>query len=352
MRRAQHPPRGPTPASLGFRMPAEWEPQESIWLAWPHDPVTWPDRLPIVEGVYERMIRALTRDQIVDLVVDPGDEEREVRRRLADVPNVRYRALRHADSWIRDYGPTFLVDGRGGRAYVDWIFNAWGDKYETLLPDDGFGAAVEPLLGLRRFEPGVVLEGGAIDVNGEGCVLTTEQCLLNPNRNPHLSRAQVEDVLKGYLGASKVLWLGEGVEGDDTDGHVDDVSRFASASTILTAVEDDRDHPNHRPLADNLERLRRMTDARGRPFHVVELPMPEEVLDDEGEPLPASYVNFLVANRVVLLPVFGCPADERARLVLAKVFEGREVVPVPARDLVFGMGTVHCLSQQMPAPQR
>jgi agmatine deiminase len=315
--------------------------------------VTWPGRLPQVEETYERMIRALASKQRVDLLVDPGDEEQAVRKRLGHVKNLKLHPVPHADSWIRDYGPTFLVKGPPGKrelAYVDWIFNAWGDKYETLLPDDRIGALMEPLLKLRRFEPGVVLEGGAIDVNGHGCVLTTEQCLLNPNRNPELTKPQVEQVLQGYLGVSKVLWLGEGVEGDDTDGHVDDIARFAGPRTVLACVESDRTNANHGPLQANLERLKRMTDAEGAPLQVVELPMPGEVLDDEGEPLPASYANFLLANGLVLMPVFDHPNDAAAQRVLARVFPTREVLALPALDLVYGMGTVHCLSQQMPAP--
>jgi agmatine deiminase len=353
VRRKQHAAKGPTPASLGYHMPAEWEPQQGTWLAWPHDPVTWPDRLDTVQGVYEQMIRALTKHQRVDLLVDPGDEEAAVRARLAGVKNLKLHALEHADSWIRDYGPTFLVKGSPGRrelAYVDWIFNAWGDKYDVLLPDDRIGAMLEPVLRLPRFEPGVVMEGGAIDVNGQGTVLTTEQCLLHTNRNPHLSRDQVEQVLQDYLGVRKVLWLGEGVEGDDTDGHVDDIARFAGPRTVLAAVEEDPAGANHHPLAENLKRLRSMTDQDGRPLEVVEVPMPGRIEDDEGEPLPASYLNFLVANGLVLLPVFGHANDARAERVVARAFPGRQVVPVPAADLVWGMGTVHCLSQQMPAP--
>lgn len=351
-RRAQHAPKGPTPASLGYRMPAEWEPQQSTWLAWPHDPVTWPDRLPLVEGVYEQMVRALSRNQRVDLIVDPGDEAAAVRQRLAGVPNVRFHELEHADSWVRDYGPTFLVKGPPGRrelAYVDWIFNAWGDKYESLLADDAICARLEPLLGMPRFEPGAVMEGGAFDVDAEGTVLTTEQCLLNPNRNPHLSRPEVEGLLRHYLGVQSVLWLGEGIEGDDTDGHVDDVARFAAPGLVLAAVEEDRADANWRPLQENLKRLRGMRDARGRSLHVVEVPMPGAAGDAEGR-LPASYLNFLIANGLVLLPVFGHANDARARRVLESAFPGRAVLPVPASDLVLGMGTVHCLTQQMPAP--
>lgn len=351
-RRHPHAPKGPTPASLGFHMPAEWEPQQSTWLAWPHDPVTWPDRLPIVEEVYEQVIRALAPRQRVDLVVDPGDEAARVRKRLAGLPNVRFVEVPHADSWIRDYGPTFVVKDAQGRremAYVDWIFNAWGNKYETLLPDDHIPELLEPTLKLRRLQPGIVMEGGAIDVNGAGSVLTTEQCLLNPNRNPHLDRATIELYLRDYLGVRKVLWLGEGIVGDDTDGHVDDIARFAAPRVVLAAVEENPRDPNFTPLQDNLKRLRGMTDADGKRFDIIEMPMPARVDDDEGEPLPASYLNFLIANGVVLLPVFGDANDARAKKILERAFPGREVVPVPSKDLVHGMGTVHCLSQQMPA---
>jgi agmatine deiminase len=351
-RRAHHPPKGPTPASLGYRMPAEWEPQQSTWLAWPHDPLTWPDRLPQAERAYEIMIGALTRTQRVDLLVDPGDEADRVRKRLAHVPNLRLHEVQHADSWIRDYGPTFLVRERAGArelAYVDWIFNAWGDKYASLLPDDAIGQRLEPILRIPRFEPAIVMEGGAIDVNGQGCVLTTEQCLLNPNRNPQLAREQVEHVLNDFLGTRKVLWLGEGIEGDDTDGHVDDIARFVAPRVVMAAVEPDAASANHKPLQENLARLRRMSDAQGAPLQVVEMPMPSRVDDDEGKPLPASYLNFLLANGHCMLPAFDDPRDAQAQRILERALPGRNVVPVPARDLVWGMGTVHCLSQQMPA---
>jgi agmatine deiminase len=351
-RRQAHTPRGGTPAAEGWRMPAEWEPQQSTWLAWPHDPVTWPDKVLEVERIYEQMVRALAKVQRVDLVVDPGDEAREVRKRLAGVKNVAYHELAHADSWIRDYGPTFLVRGPPGQrelAFVDWIFNAWGDKYDALLPDDAFGAAIAPALKVPRFEPGIVMEGGAIDVNGQGTVLTTEQCLLNPNRNPHLKPQQVERFLKDYLGCTQVLWLGEGIEGDDTDGHVDDITRFVGPRTVLTAVEPDTGDANHAPLAANLARLKGMTDQDGKPLDVIEVPMPGWVGDDEGR-LPASYLNFLVANGLVLLPTFGHENDAEAQRIVQAVFPDRKVVPILANDLVLGMGTIHCLSQQMPAP--
>ncbi|HEV8359313.1 MAG TPA: agmatine deiminase family protein [Candidatus Thermoplasmatota archaeon] len=353
MRRAQHAPKGPSPSSQGYQMPAEWELQQATWLAWPHDPLTWPDRLAQAQAAYETMIRALARTQRVDLLVDPGDEAAAVRKRLAGVPNLALHEVAHADSWIRDYGPTFVVRGEPGQrqlAFVDWIFNAWGDKYETLLPDDAICGKLEPILAMPRFEPGIVMEGGAIDVDGQGTLLTTEQCLLNPNRNPLLGRAQIETVLRDYLGTRKVLWLGEGIAGDDTDGHVDDIARFAAPGVVLAAMEPDGDSPNHAPLQENLKRLRGMTDALGRPLHVLEMPMPSWVEDGDGKALPASYLNFLIANGVVLMPAFEEPRDAEAERVLARAFPGRAVVRVPARDLVWGMGTVHCLSQQMPAP--
>ncbi|MHB8585032.1 MAG: agmatine deiminase family protein [Thermoplasmatota archaeon] len=343
-------------------MPAEWEPQDSIWLAWPHDPVTWPGegRLERVQATFERVIRAIGASERIDLLVDPGQEDHQVRRRLRGAGQVSFHSIRHADSWIRDYGPTFVVRDpppgatRQGReiAAVNWIFDAWGGKYESLMADDAIGGLLAESLRIPRFEPGIVLEGGSIDVNGAGCVLTTEQCLLNPNRNPDLSKEAIEAMLRSYLGVTKVLWLGDGIEGDDTDGHVDDIARFANATTLLLAMEEDRDDPNHEPLAKNAERARSMTDANGQRFSIVEMPMPTRLDDADGRRLPASYLNFLITNRLVLMPTFGGPAnpkDARALKILEKVFEGRQVMGVPGEDLVWGMGTIHCLSQQMPS---
>jgi agmatine/peptidylarginine deiminase len=235
----------PTPAAAGFVMPPEWAPHEATWLTWPKDPVTWPDRVPQVETIFLRMIEALAEHETVNLLVDDEVTEARVRARMTwpQAANVCLHRIRTVDSWIRDYGPNFIVRGRGGAslAYNDWIFYAWGGKYETLMADDAVGAALEPLLGIPRFAPGLVLEGGSIDVNGAGVVLTTEQCLLNTNRNPTRSKAEIEQALRDHLGVSQVLWLGEGVAGDDTDGHIDDISRFVSPTTIVTAVEEDRE---------------------------------------------------------------------------------------------------------------
>jgi agmatine deiminase len=346
-----------TPAALGFHMPAEWRPHAATWLTWPKDPETWPERVSQVEKIYLQMIAALTPHETVNLLVDDEAAEQAVRQRCAfpSVENLRFHHITTVDSWIRDYGPNFLINGQGEQSFNDWIFNAWGNKYESLKQDDGVPRVLEPLLKLRRFEPGIVLEGGAIDVNGAGCVLTTEQCLLNQNRNPQLSRDEIEDYLKQYLGVSKLLWLGEGIVGDDTDGHIDDIARFVGPNTIVCALEKDPEDANYELLEDNLARLKSMTDANGRPFEIVTLPMPGVVGGTSTDTrnldrLPASYANFYIANNVVLAPVFGHANDARAVETLQRVFPTRRVVPINCEPLVWGMGTIHCVTQQQPQP--
>ncbi|HZN08695.1 MAG TPA: agmatine deiminase family protein [Pyrinomonadaceae bacterium] len=344
-----------TPAALGFHMPAEWHPHAATWLTWPKDPETWPERVTHVEEIYLQMMAALTPHETVNLLVDDETAEQTVRERCAfpGAQNIRFHRIETVDSWIRDYGPNFLVGPNSQPAFNDWIFNAWGNKYEVLKRDDQVPGVLEPVLGMRRFEPGIVMEGGSIEVNGAGCVLTTEQCLLNPNRNPQLSREEIEDYLKGYLGVTKVLWLGEGIVGDDTDGHIDDIARFVSPDTIVCAVEDDTEDANYELLQDNLARLESMTDAQGRAFEIVTLPMPGVVGGTSTDTrnldrLPASYANFYIANSVVLAPVFGHPNDARAIETLQRVFPDRRVVAINCEPLVWGMGTIHCVTQQQP----
>lgn len=370
----------PTPAELGYRMPAEWRPHTATWLTWPKDPETWPQRVAQVEEIYLQMMAALSPLEIVNLLVDDAATEASVRARCVfpGAENIRYIQIPTVDSWIRDYGPNFLVfdklnfiaespettpakanDKRefvgNSLAYNDWIFNAWGNKYEQLKQDDSIPARLEELLKLPRFEPGIVMEGGSIEVNGAGCVLTTEQCLLNPNRNPHLSQYEIEQYLKDYLGAEKVLWLGEGIVGDDTDGHIDDIARFVAPNVIVCAVEEDPADANYELLQDNLRRLRRLSDAQGRSFEIATLPMPGVVggtsTDDRDlDRLPASYANFYIANRVVLVPVFGHANDGRALETLGRLFPDRRVFGINCEPLVWGMGTIHCVTQQQPKP--
>ncbi len=341
-----------TPAAAGYRMPAEWHPHEATWLAWPKDPVTWPDRVPEAEEIFLQFIEALTPHERVDLLVDDEEVEADVRARcrargVAPERLVCHR-VRTVDSWIRDYGPNFLLDGAGALAFNHWVFNAWGNKYATLLLDADVPRRLEALAGVPRFEPGIVLEGGSIDVDGQGTVLTTEQCLLNANRNPSLSREDIAGHLREYLGVRQVIWLGEGIEGDDTDGHVDDITRFVSPDTIVTVVEEDPADANHAPLADNLRRLQVARDAHGRPYRIVSLPMPGYLGDGEGGRLPASYANFYIGNGVVLVPVYGHANDRRALEILEPLFPSRRLVPVPCEPLVWGMGSIHCVTQQQP----
>jgi len=348
-------PQTNTPAALGFRMPAEWFPHRSTWLTWPKDPETWPDRVEQVEEIYLQMISALTPHETVDLLVDDRETEAAVLRRckFPSAANIRFHHIQTVDAWIRDYGPNFLIGPIGESAFNDWIFNAWGNKYEELKKDDAIPRRLESVLQLSRFSPGIVMEGGSIEVNGAGCVLTTEQCLLNPNRNPDLDRTQIEQHLKDYLGVTKALWLGEGIVGDDTDGHIDDIARFVAPDVIVCAVEEDRTDANYEILRDYLARLKSMTDAFGRSFEIVTLPMPGVVGGTSAgnrdlERLPASYANFYIANSVVLLPVFGHANDTRAAETLQTVFRDRRVIPINCEPLVWGMGTIHCVTQQQP----
>ena len=265
-----------TPAKLGFEMPAEWHRHSATWLTWPKDPVTWPDRVPQVQQIYIEMMAAITPHETVNLLVDDQATEDAVKQQcqFESAKNIVFHQIVTVDSWIRDYGPNFLIDQKGCLAFNDWLFNAWGDKYEELKKDDQIPSILESYLNVPRFEPGIVMEGGSIEVNGNGCVLTTEQCLLNKNRNPHLSQKEIEQYLKDYLGVTKVLWLGEGIVGDDTDGHIDDIARFVSEDIIVCAIEDDPTDANYELLQDNLKRLKAMTDADGQSFEIVTLPMP------------------------------------------------------------------------------
>jgi len=345
----------PTPAELGFYMPAEWHRHAATWLSWPKDPETWPDRVPQAEQIFLRIMEALAPNETVNLLVNDTATEKLVRERslFPGADNIRCHQIETVDSWIRDYGPNFLINSKGGLAYNDWIFNAWGNKYEELNKDDSIPARLEKILNVPRFEPSIVMEGGSIDVNGQGCVLTTEQCLLNPNRNPSLSRDEIEKHLKDYLGVQKVLWLGEGIIGDDTDGHIDDIARFVDSNVIICALEDDPEDANYELLHDNLKRLEKMTDAHDRAFEVVTLPMPGAVGGSSTDTrnldrLPASYANFYIANNVVLAPIFGHANDQRAIDTSQRVFPDRRVVGINCEPLVWGMGTIHCVSQQQP----
>jgi len=300
-----------------------------------------------VERSYIEFIRALHTGQKIKLLIRSVDAETRVsemldRERIA-LSQILFIPVAAEDSWIRDYGPTFVIHReRRELAMVKWRFNAWGDKYDDLIRDDRIPGELNKTLRLRMFEPGIVLEGGSIEVNGSGAVLTTEQCLLNKNRNPHLTRADIESYLIEYLNVSRVLWLAEGIAGDDTDGHIDDIARFVERDTVLCAFEEDPADENYKILKDNYERL------EGFGLNVVKLPMPGYVGDRHAR-LPASYANFYIGNKAVVVPVFGHTNDSRALEIIRKCFPSRLVVGVHASAMVHGLGTLHCCSQQQPA---
>ena len=326
-------------------MPAEWAPHAATWLAWPHKEASWPGKLSLIPPIFAEMARLLAPGELVHINVRDSEMQADARKILDAAGVPRIRCLIHQiptnDSWIRDHGPMFLNGPDGRQKIVDWGYNAWGGKYPPYDLDDVVPTKVGELLGLEVLHPGIVMEGGSIDVNGQGLLLTTEACLLNPNRNPHLNRDAIAALLREYTGATQVLWLGDGIVGDDTDGHVDDLTRFVAPDAVVTVVEDDPADANYAPLQDNLRRLRAM------PFTVHTLPMPAPV-EYEGQRLPASYANFYIANEVVLLPAFADKNDEIARETLQRLFPTRRIVPIDCRDLIWGLGAFHCLTQQQP----
>ncbi len=350
-----------------YRMPAEWEQHLACYLAWPHNRDTWPGKFEVIPPIYAEMVAKIARFEPVRLAVTDASQIDEVRAMIRDAARrteteapgpllpIDIFHLPTNDAWARDHGPIFVnrlanaaPDGPNQIA-LDWRFNSWGEKYGAFDLDDVVPQKLGRRFGFEVIEPGIVLEGGSIDVNGAGSLLTTESCLLNPNRNPTLSRAEIEDYLRTYLGVTNVLWLGDGIAGDDTDGHIDDLARFVAPDTVVTVVEDDPDDVNYQVLRENLERLRAMRDQNGRALKIETIPMPPAVIHD-GTRLPASYANFYIANRAVLMPTFNAPTDARAAARLARLFPGRRVVSIPSTDLVWGLGSVHCLSQQHPAP--
>lgn len=342
-----------TPKQHGYRFPAEWEPQAATWLSWAHKLESWPDKFEPVPHIYTNIVRTIARFQHVNINVKDREMFDDVTSRLtlAGVPPERFTLyiIPTNDAWCRDHGPAFVVNpaAKEKKAIVDWGYNAWGGKYPPFDLDDAVPTRIAEHYKVPVYYPGIVMEGGAIDVNGDGCLLTTRACLLNKNRNPHLTQEQIEEYLREYYGQEKVLWLNDGIAGDDTDGHIDDLARFTDPSTIVTCVEEDPQDENYEVLQENLALLRTLTDRHDRPFRIVELPMPGHVAYD-GQRLPASYANFLVGNGFVIVPVFNHPNDLKALNILQSCFPDRAVIGIDCVDLVWGLGTLHCISQQEP----
>lgn len=338
-------------------MPAEWAPHEATWLAWPHHKDDWPGKFAPIPWVYGDIVKHLHTGEFVHILVNDAAHEKRARGALkkvgVDFTRVRFFRIPTDRVWTRDSGPIFLVND-GGVAMTDWHFNAWA-KYANWKKDDQVPERINKHLKLKSWQPKckgqrVVLEGGSIDVNGDGLLLTTEECLLSPiqARNPHLSKDDIERTLGDYLGIKKVLWLGNGIAGDDTHGHVDDLARFVGPHTVVTVLENNPLDPNYEPLQNNLERLLEMTDAAGKKLEIVTLPMPGPLFFN-GQRLPVSYANFYIGNEKVLMPTFNDPHDRVALDILAERFPNRKIVGIHAVDLVWGLGTLHCMTQQQPS---
>jgi agmatine deiminase len=345
------------PAKQGFAMPAEWEKHEATWLAWPEDRITFPNRIERVRKRYIEIISHLTPGEDVHLSVKDNDTKAKVRALLksagVDLRKVRFHVWDYADVWFRDYGPTFVVNREARKvAIVQWRFNAWGGKYPPLLKDGNIPYFISERMGIPLYMPGIILEGGAIDVNGRGTVLSTEQCLLNPNRNAGLSKEATERYLADFLGAKSVVWLKRGLEGDDTDGHIDNLARFVDPGTVVCAFEEDDSDENYAALKDNHDVLSRAHDQDGNALRIVKLPMPPPLRDTvrgEKTRLAASYTNFYIGNDVVLVPAFNHPNDGKAQDILRELFPGRTVIGIDCTDIIYGAGTLHCISQQQPS---
>lgn len=340
------------PSSSGFRMPAEWQPHSATWLTWPHNPETWPNTdLCNIESVYLKMIQALTKREKVSLLVNDESSWLHVQLRLKEesipLDKVDIFIIPTNDSWIRDYGPNFLLDSSCELAMNRWQFDSWGEKYEWQLDSDVAGKIAKDLQFLC-FEPGIVLEGGAIDVNGQGLCLTTESCLLNQNRNGGLDRSTMDTFLANYLGVDEVLWLPGGMQGDDTDGHIDNLVRFVNPTTVLCSLSEDPQDPNYDFLKRNYVALQQWNLQSKKPLEVIPLPVPGAIWNDD-ERLPASYANFYIFNEGILLPTFNGANDTKAQAILQRCFPEREIVEIPSELLVRGLGGIHCLTQQQPA---
>lgn len=342
------------PAALGYAMPAEWAPHRATWLSWPHNFETWPTQLEMVREIWLRMIQALADGEKVSLFVNDDRTQHDVATRLTEVDarmeHISILEIPTVDVWIRDYGPTFITRAASedALAFNDWIFNGWGRKYKDYENDDRVAKDMGALLQIPVFNHSVVLEGGSIEVNGAGTCLITEQCLLNRNRNPHMTREEIEEFLRNTLGVSHLIWLGKGIAGDDTDGHIDDIARFVNPTTVACVLEAHSSDENYSPLQENYERLRDARDQYGNKLAVVTLPSPAPV-HYQGSRLPASYANFYIANDVVLVPIFDDPNDRNALGILQELFPDRRVMGLPCRAVIAGLGAIHCVTQQEPS---
>ena len=342
-----------TPKELNLHFPAEFTAQEAMWLSWPHKEASWPGKIDTIFPVYTKFIGLVAEGQKVRINV--ADEamkavaEKQLLATNGNLNNIEFYFLPTNDAWCRDHGPAFLVNYKQKKkAIVDWGYNAWGDKYPPYDLDDVIPTKIAKQFNLDVFHPGIVMEGGSVEFNGKGTLLTTTACLLNKNRNPHLNQKQIEEFLANFYGVNHILWLGEGIVGDDTDGHIDDITRFVNQDTVVTVVEENKSDENFEILQENLHELKKMRLENGKQINIVELPMPMPVIYEEQR-LPASYANFYIANKHVVVPTFrDTKNDEKALMILQDSFRDRKVVGLDSTEIIWGLGSFHCLSQQEP----
>ena len=343
----------PTPRQLGYYFPAEFHPHTATWLSWPHKEASWPGKIHTIFPHYSRFVKYLADSEKVRInVADEAMKTFAAGHLLqagVNMQNVEFFFHPTNDAWCRDHGPAFLVNpaAEQKKAVVDWNYNAWGGKYPPFDQDDIIPTLIANHYQLPLFNPGIIMEGGSVEFNGKGTILTSTCCLLNENRNPHLNRAQLEEYLYQYYGAEQVLWVEEGIVGDDTDGHIDDTIRFVNEDTVLTVIETDKQDENYGLLQQNLRQLQQMRLLNGKQLNIVTLPMPDAVVF-EDQRLPASYANFYISNKYVIVPTFQCKKDDEALRIIAECFKDREVVGIDSTDIIWGLGSFHCLSQQEP----
>jgi agmatine deiminase len=343
-----------TPKELGYYFPAEFAKHDATWLSWPHKEASWPGKIKTIYPVYAQFIKLLAEGEKVNINVVDEVMKQEVLRYLkevsADLGNINFFMHPTNDAWCRDHGPAFLINSKAEqkKVIVDWGYNAWGGKYPPFDLDDNIPTLIAQHYNIPVFYPGIVMEGGSVDFNGKGTVLTTSSCLLNINRNPHLNQSQIEQYLQNYYGVENILWLGDGILGDDTDGHIDDITRFVNETTVVTVIEENKKDENYSALQANLKVLKSLRLESGKAIDIVELPMPSAVVYDDMR-LPASYANFYIGNKYVIVPTFRDKNDDRAIQILQSCFSDRKVIGLDSWDIIWGLGSFHCLSQQEPA---
>lgn len=344
----------PTPQAQGYYFPAEFAPHVATWLSWPHKEASWPGKIHTIYPYYAQFVKVLTESELVRInVVDAAMQSFATDHLLkAGVPMDKVEFFLHPtnDAWCRDHGPAFLINPNtvNKKVIVDWNYNAWGDKYPPYDLDDVIPTRIAEHYGLPVYYPGIIMEGGSVEFNGAGTLLTSTACLLNLNRNPHLNQEQIEHYLRNYYGVEQILWVDEGIMGDDTDGHIDDTVRFVNADTVLTVIEPNKQDENHAILQHNLKQLQQMRLLNGKQLNIVELPMPDAVVY-EDQRLPASYANFYISNQHVIVPTFRCDKDDQALSIIQQCFPERTVVGIDSTEIIWGLGSFHCLSQQEPA---